>query len=922
VTITVNPVNDAPVLAAIGNQSVNEGGSLSIALSASDADAGDTLSFGVSGLPGFASLTDNGDGTGSIDVNPGFTDSGSYLLTVSVSDNGAPNLSDYETFTLTVNDFVGDDHGNNAAASTPVLVPSSTPGNVEVGTDVDWFRFSAIAGTDYTFETILGTLPDSLLTLFGTDGVTQIAFDDDSGEGLASRIEWTAPANGMYYLEVRAFNDTYTGTYSLIITSDSVQPWLILSIAQASISENGGASQATVTRSSGTSGLLTVALASSDTTEATVPSTVTIPDGADSAVFTVTGVDDAVVDGTQTVTITASASGHTSDSATVVVTDDDVNTAPVADADGPYVIDEGDALQLDGSGSSDPDEVYGDSIVSYAWDIDNDGQYDDVAGAMPTVPWADLSSLGLGIHTIGLRVEDSFGAMDTDSTTLSIYQNKPVAVMTANPNPAAPMQVVTFDGSGSYHNHAQHSIVSYEWDFDYDGTTFDVDASGVQVTHSYGQFGSYTAALRVTDDNVPALTDIDTVLVSIDQGNRAPVADANGPYVIDEGDDLQLDGSGSSDPDEVYGDSIVSYAWDIDNDGQYDDMAGAMPTVPWADLSSLGLGIHTIGLRVEDSFGATNTDSTTLTINPINNAPVANDDAATTDEDVAVTVDVLANDSDIDGDTLTVDSVTQPTNGSAVINLDGTVTYAPDADFNGSDSFTYTVADGNGGSDTATVTITVNPVNDTPVAQDDSYTTSEDTTLVIPALGILANDTDADGDTLTAVLDSAPSNGSLTLNADGSFTYTPDTSFTGVDTFTYHANDGTANSNIATVTITVYIPTPTQVVVDDLVSVSGDIVRYDRQTGQSSVEFTITNTSDTAIEGPIWLVIENISDPNITLANSDGTTSDGKLYIDLSTHLDDGRLDPGESVTIRLYFNNPDRLRFTFESSVLGVILP
>ena len=102
----------------------------------------------------------------------------------------------------------GDDHGNNAAASTPVLVPSSTLGNVEVDTDVDWFRFSAIVGTDYTFETILGTLPDSVLRLIDTNGETTIAFDDDGGEGLASRIEWTAPANGTYYLEVGSFNDT------------------------------------------------------------------------------------------------------------------------------------------------------------------------------------------------------------------------------------------------------------------------------------------------------------------------------------------------------------------------------------------------------------------------------------------------------------------------------------------------------------------------------------------------------------------------------------------------------------------------------------------------------------------------------------------------------------------------------------------
>ena len=218
----------------------------------------------------------------------------------------------------------GDDHGNNAAASTPVLVPSSTLGNVEVDTDVDWFRFSAIVGTDYTFETILGTLPDSVLRLIDTNGVTQIAFDDDGGEGLASRIEWTAPANGTYYLEVGSFNDTQTGTYSLVITSDSVQPGLTLSIAQASISESGGVSQATVTRSPGTSGSLTVTLTSSDTTEATVPSTVTIPDGASFATFTVTGADDAVVDGTQTVTITASASGYTNGVDIVDVTDDDI----------------------------------------------------------------------------------------------------------------------------------------------------------------------------------------------------------------------------------------------------------------------------------------------------------------------------------------------------------------------------------------------------------------------------------------------------------------------------------------------------------------------------------------------------------------------------------------------------------------------
>jgi hypothetical protein len=96
----------------------------------------------------------------------------------------------------------------------------------------------------------------------------------------------------------------------------------------------------------------------------------------------------------------------------------------------------------------------------------------------------------------------------------------------------------------------------------------------------------------------------------------------------------------------------------------------------------------------------------TITINGVNDAPVAVNDSAITDEDTPVIIDVLNNDSDIDGDTLTMDSVTQGTNGS-VANNGGNVTYTPAIGFNGTDSFNYTVSDGNGGTDTATVTVNV-----------------------------------------------------------------------------------------------------------------------------------------------------------------------------------------------------------------------
>jgi hypothetical protein len=186
-----------------------------------------------------------------------------------------------------------------------------------------------------------------------------------------------------------------------------------------------------------------------------------------------------------------------------------------------------------------------------------------------------------------------------------------------------------------------------------------------------------------------------------------------------------------------------------------------------------------------------------------NHDPVANDDAASVAEDSGANpIDVLSNDSDSDGDTLTITAVTQGAHGS-VVNNGTNVTYAPAPNFNGGDSFTYTIDDGHGGAPaTATVSVTVTPVNDPPVATPDSYTMNQDTTLTVAAPGALANDNDIDGDPLNAVLVTSPAHGTLTpLAADGSISYTPNPGFVGTDSFTYKANDGHADSNVVTVTI-------------------------------------------------------------------------------------------------------------------------
>jgi VCBS repeat-containing protein len=223
-------------------------------------------------------------------------------------------------------------------------------------------------------------------------------------------------------------------------------------------------------------------------------------------------------------------------------------------------------------------------------------------------------------------------------------------------------------------------------------------------------------------------------------------------------------------------------------------------------------GPDTFTYRANDGTANSGIATVRLTITAVNDPPVAVDDAYTGDEDTPITIasaaaGVLGNDTDPENDTLTAAVVTPPSHGAVVLNASGTFTYTPAADYNGADSFTYRARDAALDSNTATVRITLRGVNDPPVAVNDAYSTNEDTPLTIAAanLGVLANDTDPDvpAQTLTAILVSTTTRGTLTFNGNGTFTYSPQPNFNGADTFTYRASDGAAQSNIATVTITV-----------------------------------------------------------------------------------------------------------------------
>ena len=214
---------------------------------------------------------------------------------------------------------------------------------------------------------------------------------------------------------------------------------------------------------------------------------------------------------------------------------------------------------------------------------------------------------------------------------------------------------------------------------------------------------------------------------------------------------------------------------------------GAITTTQTVDISVTGSGEPPAGTAPRDT------------------PPTVAPDVATTAEDAAVTVDVLRNDSDPEGGRPALVAVTQPQSGTARANRDGTVTYTPDADFNGSDFFTYAAHAQNGRVASAQVAVQVQAVNDAPVAGDDVFATAGGEPLVVRAPGLLDNDADVDGDRLTAALATAPpaSEGVVVVRPDGSFTFTPADGFAGESRFTYVVRDGSGGEATAVATVRV-----------------------------------------------------------------------------------------------------------------------
>jgi VCBS repeat-containing protein len=398
------------------------------------------------------------------------------------------------------------------------------------------------------------------------------------------------------------------------------------------------------------------------------------------------------------------------------------------------------------------------------------------------------------------------------------------------------------------------------------GALLTVNADGGYVFDPNGRYESLQTGTTATANFTYSVRDSQgavataTVTITIQGRNDAPVG-VNDSGATDEDTVLNVGPAGvlANDTDVDTGDTRTVSAVEgvAGNVGtQFTLASGALLTLrangsytydPNDAFESLGLGAvgtDTFTYTLRDSRGGTSTATVTITIDGVNDAPVGVDDTVTANEDTVLTVSaagVLANDTDVDaGDTKTVATI----NGAAAnvgaqialasgalltVQADGGFLYDANGQFQSlqvgdtaTDSFTYTVVDGQGASSAATVTIVVEGRNDAPVGVNDTGTTDEDTILTVAASGVLANDTDVDdGDTriVSAVNGSSggvgsqvtlPSGARLTMNADGGYVYDPNDAFeslaqgaTGSDTFTYTVQDSQGASSAATVTITI-----------------------------------------------------------------------------------------------------------------------
>ncbi len=800
VNITVVSVNDVPVATATSfsiSEDTNKSGTLPVATDADNNSSSLQYSLELNATHGTVVVNTNGSYTYSPVANYNGTDSFAYKVFDGI------NYSTAQTVTITV----------ASVNDAPVFTSSTTSSENENQTNA-----ITLSATDVDNDTLTYSISGGDASLFNINGGV-VTFKNTPDYETKRSYSFTAivgdtrtTVNQTVTINVMNLNDVlphFQAGASTTIAVDANQTAAITLLATdednlTSLTYSISGTDVESFDINSSTGVVTFKVApENNTSKSSYAFTATVNDG------------DVMHDQNQSVSI--------------LVNSINLN-APVFDNNVSYVLtkDENTTLTAITLHATDPDNNT--TVVAYRLVTGGDASSFDINSSTGVVKFTTLPDFE------STKTSYAFIVTASDENNNTAYKNISVAIN--NLNDSTP--VITSSTSASVNENQINAITITATDADNlipliysisgtDANSFDINSSTGVVAFkttaipNYETKSSYSFTVKVSDGNT-SHDQTQSVTIAIYNTNEAPVATYSA--VISTNEDTTKTG-------------ITLTGSDVDgNSLTYSKVADALHgTVTIQSSGSFSYAPTTANYNGADSFSYKVNDGSldsavkdvNITVTSVNDAPVATFDSFATNEDTNFTGTLTA--TDVDGDTLTYAKVGNVSHGTLTVNENGSFVYSPTANYNGTDSFTYQAKDGNNSLSSAkTVSITINVVNDIPVATFNSLSTNEDTN----STGQLtATDNDVNS-TLKYSKVAEPSHGTLTVNENGSFVYSPTANYKGTDNFSYKVNDGIADSATKDVNITVVSvnDTPVFEVADYNVTV------FEKQTGAIDVNAT------------------------------------------------------------------------------------
>ncbi|WP_415920388.1 Ig-like domain-containing protein [Tateyamaria sp. SN6-1] len=931
ITVTVDPVNDAPD-AVDDSDTTDEDVAITVDLLANDTDVdGDDLTVTEATLadPSTGTLDDNGDGTVTFTPAPNFNGPVEINYTISDGNGGTDsaihtiNVAPQGDAPVTVDDTATTDEdtpvtidplANDSDPDGDPLEISGTPvaenGTVTVNPDgtIEYTPNENFNGTDtitYIAEDPEGNQTEGTITVTvdpvndAPDAVNDVAETDEETPVTIDVLDNDTDVDGDDLTITAASVPSEQGTVDIVnneLVFTPAEDFFGEATISYSIEDgNGGTDVAEVTVTVNNVNDDPIAVDDIAETDEDTPVTIDVldndedADGDDLTILdasvpadqgTVEIVDNELVftpaenfNGPATITYTVDDGNGGTDEGQALVNVGAVNDGPTA-IDDSETTDEDTPVTIDVvANDEDPD---GDDLIITAASVPADqGTVDIVDNKLVFTPAENFN----GDVTIDYSITDGNGGTDSAQVDVTVVpvNDDPVAVDDIETTDEDVAVVVDLLGNDSDVDGDDLTIASLSVDPS-EGTVVDNGDGTVTFTPAPNFNGPATITYTVSDGN--GGTDEGEAVVSVGAVNDSPIAeddtattDEDTPVTIS-----VLDNDEDPDGDPL---SVVSATVPADQ-GTVEIVDDELVFTPAPDFN----GEATITYTITDGNGLNDTADVVVTVNPVDDAPVTEDDLAETDEDTPVTIDPLANDEDPDGQPLEIAGTPVAENGTVTVNPDGTIEYTPDPDFNGTDTITYVATDPDGNETPGTITVTVNPVDDAPVAEDDIAETDEDTPVDI---AVLDNDADPDGQDLTVTEATSP-NGTVDINPDGTITFTPDENFNGPTTISYTVQDPDGNEDTATVDVNVVPVNDAPEAVDD----------SDTTPFNTPVTVAVLG-NDFDVDGDDIEVLTATSDDGTVDVNADGTITftpndgfEGVAVVDYTIQDEEGLTDTAQ----------------------------